>query len=550
MLFPALLLTPFLLQGPAKPSPKKDTALLPPSCFLYLKSSGIPKTVWPPLLHWVEAQLGSKSPWISFFPPKSRRGLPIIRSILRGLPRNGLYQRMVDLLARPFSMGGLRDAQGRIGFFEIFRTSSPRMARYTARKLVGGFFKKTTLGDRILLSADQWVLDQLQSAWGQYLQTGKTSARAKTIQQKIEEALPGTHGLCGFADLAALNLPRSNGTKVLEPFPYLLFGSWEELLTRSPGLSFGFTEEGGRLRGTVRFSKVVEEMDEETKAVLAVGKPPRFGAGVPQDSLVTMSFDRKIPAFLASFGSMFPKPFFRDLQEFFQQLELFFRGQKAEKLLSALEGPFRIMDQVPFDKAPFLRLSGQKVQLLSLSFEGTWKDAKTRKRIPPALQVFVLGVNQQRKNNGKRPFLLHQKGNAGRGILRAALKALSPKGGRMFEDLFNPSFAWDGGRVGFSLGAARLQEILRQLPKGERFHEFWTLDGPNVLEALERLGPLPLAAFLMNGRFPPTETEALFDLGKKALRALGRMSLGLRWEKQDALLVLDWQLGVGLGGAR
>jgi hypothetical protein len=420
------------------------------------------------------------------------------------------------------------------------------MARYHVKKIGGSILKKMTLGDRVLLSGDQWVLEAFRAAWVQ--QKRKKSPSARGV--RIHDALPKVQGIRGFADLAAFRQARRGGKKLLDPGAYFLFGSFEELLTRSSELSFGLYREGGRVRGVLRFPKVVERMDKETKAFLGVRAVPGLGGEPPKTCALSMSFDRKVPEFLAAFETFFPKAFHQGLQSFYQQLELFFRGEKAETLLGYLKGPFRLMEFPPTDDAPSLRLGGKKVQLLGFSFEGSWVDPKTRKKLAPALQVFALGANQQRKNRGKRRFLLHQEGNAQRGMLRGSIKTPLQKRAKNIEDLFNPRLAWEGQRIAIGFGGMRIWDALEQFPKGKEFHEFYTFDGGKCWEIVERLGSVPLTLLTVQSRFPPTTLEPLVGKGKEMFSSMGMMSLGLLWEERDGVLFFDWQPSELKRGAR
>ncbi|HHI80282.1 MAG TPA: hypothetical protein ENK02_09895 [Planctomycetes bacterium] len=547
MLFTTILLTPLLFQGPqAKNVPREDTALLPDSCVAYLEVPGIAKKRWTSLFEWLSAQLASGSRWEPFFPAKVRKGMPLVRSILKGLPRNGIYERMVDLASRPFSLGLLRGGAGKLGFYESFRCSSPGMARYTARKLRFPSLRTSALGNRVLLSDDQWVLDAFQEAWARQMREGSPSAAAL----RVGASLPKTIGPRGFLDLVAFRPSRSGGKKGMRPLGYLFFGSWAELLQGSDALSFGLEKDGKGFRGSVRFKGVVERMGASTKAILGVGKAPRLGAAPPGDFVFSMAFDREIPAFLSNFEKLFPLSDQQGLQGFYQQLELFFRGQRAEKLLASLKGPFRFTEYVPAPKAPALRRGGGTLQLGGAFLEAGWADPKTRKMLPSAMQLFSVGANQQRKNRGKRSFLLRKRGGPERGMLRASLKAPLREEERNLEDLLEPRLAWLGERVALGIGGAKIWDALESPPQGNRFHEFYTLDCARLWELVDRLGPLAKASISLNTQFPPKVIEKAYPLTQALFEGLGRLSLGLRWGKRDALLSLQWRPGTGEGGAR
>ena len=549
MPFSLFLLTSLLFQVPAQSRtiPKEDVALLPESCVAYLEVPGISKESWASLLEWVNVQLGTKSSWAPFFSPKLRRSFPLVRSILKGLPRNGMYRRMVDLGSRPFAVGLLRTPMGRMGFFEVFRASSPRMARYTARMLgVPPNLRGSSLGNRVLLSSDQWVLDAFGEAWTRQRLEGTPSARAL----RIGASLPKVPGLRGYVDLPVFHPPRRGAKKRLNPGGYLFFGSWEELVFGSSALSFGFYREGDGVRGILRLAGVVERMDAPTKAILGVGEPPRLGAAPPPGCALSMAFDRKIPAFLTSFGKLFSQTDSQDLQGFYQQLELFFRGHKAEKLLASLQGPLRLTEFPPRPEAQVLRRGGGSVRFGSAFIEASWVDPKTRAKLPAALQVFGLAANQQRKNRGKRQFLLRKSGDARRGMLRASLKTPLREEEKNLEDLIEPRLAWEGKRVAIGMGGARIWDPLERPPHGADFHEFYTMDGEKLWEVIEGLGPLSQAAIALNNQFPPSVLEKAWPFAKPFFSSLGRLSLGLRWERWDALLSLRWRPAKGEGGAR
>ncbi len=541
MLFSSLLLTSLLAQGQLQAAnqrfPQKDSALLPPSCVLYVEVPGIPRETWLSLLGWVSDQLGPRSPWVPFFPAKTRKGLPLLRSMLRGLPRNGIYQRMTDLASRPFSVGLLREPSGRVGVFEIFHQSSPRMAAYTSRKMKNPLLPSISMGSRILLGGEKWVLDAFQKDWERQLRERSPSVRAL----EVDAALSKVGGVRGYVDLAAFRPVRGSGKKRMNPGGYLFFGSWEELALGASSLSFGFERVGAGVRGRIRLSGVVGRMDEGTKALLKVRQAPRLGGEPPKGCALSMAFDRKIPAFLSSFTQLFPRPFHQDLQGFLQQLELFFGGQKAEDLLASLQGPFRISELAPGETAPVLRRGGGAVRFGGAFVEAKWVGEKTRKMLVPALQVFALAANQQRKNNGKLPFLLHKTGDAKRGMLEGSLKIPLRPREQTLEDLIHPRLAWVGERLALGGGGARIWDTLEHPPQAGKFHEFYTFDGENLWKIIEGLGPIPQAGFSLNSPFPPSLVAKFWPMAKTLFFGLGRTSLGLRWGQRDALLVLDWR---------